>query len=134
MSFLDKVKGTSAKAWERIGMRLRPQEDRATRELLLDDSINNMDKALDKDGTTGHLSNPDGMLRPPSYVYRGYLCQLYGISKTQWQGVGSEILETQGLLGGRRKTIETVIMKSEHQAGQLLNMTIDSSRGYKQRI
>lgn len=142
MSIIQSIKGTTAKAWDRIGLRLRPANTIEFANQRADDAIHNMQEALEKDGHTGFLTSPDGVIRIEPYVFRGYLISIYGIPTTEkilgitvkgqpkWTGIASEILPR---LEGCGKTFETIEMPSEKQVGLICETWVDQTREYDKK-
>uniref|UniRef100_A0A6M3XSG2 Uncharacterized protein n=1 Tax=viral metagenome TaxID=1070528 RepID=A0A6M3XSG2_9ZZZZ len=71
----------TAKQYDKIGQRIRLNNTTATRDLLLDDAINNIEYTLNKDGHTGKLSNPDGIIRSKPCIYKGFFIQCFGYKR-----------------------------------------------------
>jgi hypothetical protein len=77
----NKIIPTDAAAIDRIGKRLKVQETPEHLELIKDDMYNSIQGVLDKDGHTGKLSNPDGIIRGKPQVYKGFFVQCFGMKK-----------------------------------------------------
>lgn len=74
-----------AKRYENLGNRLSPKKSNLTEadkqktlKRQLDDTWTSLETALKKDGTTGHLSNGDGLFRMEPILWKGFLVEVYG--------------------------------------------------------
>ena len=122
-----------AKSYERIGKRLKPQNTPEQRELILDDALGNIQKALDQDGHTGALGTRDGIIKGRVQMIGGFLVQCFGMviyqsqldpfGKLRWFGWAKR----KNLIKGKRadiefntETAEPLGFESEHQAGNYL--------------
>ena len=130
MSFLDKVKSTTAKSYEKIARRIRVQENPETVELLKDDALNNMQRELKREGHTGKLGTSDGLTRIKPFVYRGFLITIYGYPSGEWKCLCGEILPKHGIVGSE-KIFDLDMQPTEKQAGRLAIMAVNAYRGGK---
>ena len=125
---------TDAKSNERIGMRSHLVDNQETRDLLLDDTLKVIETTLEKDGSTGKLSNPDGIIKGKPTMYRGFLIQCFGyeswddltslVGVMKWYGF-ARITNKQGM----RIQFDSFRKSSEHTAGHELITLIDAFYG-----
>ena len=71
----------TAKEYERIAKRSRIVNTEETKQLLLDDAINSIQKEVNKEGHTGKLGSPDGILRGKPQFHKGFFIQIFGMKK-----------------------------------------------------
>ena len=74
----DKIISTDASAYERIGKRLKVRNTKEHVKVILDDAFENVRTTLDKDGSTGKLGSPDGILRGKEQMIGGFFVQCFG--------------------------------------------------------
>lgn len=129
-----KIIKTDAKSYENIGKRTHLVDTQETRDLLLDDTLKVIETTLEKDGSTGKLSTPDGIIKGKPTMYRGFLVQCFGyeswddptslIGIMKWYGF-ARITNKQGM----RIQFDSFRKSSEHQAGHELITLIDAFYG-----
>ncbi len=130
-----KIIHTDAKQYENIAKRTKIVDNQETRDLLLNDTYKAIEIALDKDGSTGKLSNPDGIVKGAPVMYRGFFIQCFGYvhyeseldiyGKMKWYGF-ARIVDK-----GRRIQFDAFKKSSEHEAGRELFMLVDAYYGTK---
>ena len=102
----------TAKQNEKIGKRIHIEESQETKKLLLDDTFHNIKVALDKDGSTGKLGTPDGILKGKVQHYKGFMIQCFGSTRYEndldvfgkWYWFGWAKLKTK--IKGKKVTLE----------------------------
>ena len=129
MSFVDKVKGTTAKSYEALARRIRIRNTPEHTKQLLDDSIQNMDRELNREGHTGKLGTSDGLIHIKPFLYRGYLCTIIQFPGEGFKPAAICLTERAGLIGTGFDSFELVMFKTEHIAGQTLKLMIDQRLG-----
>lgn len=70
--------GLSAKEYDRVANRIGLPHTQETVKRQLDDAFYNVRRELNKEGHTGHLSAPDGLVRLSPIPYKGFIVELYG--------------------------------------------------------
>ena len=129
-----------AKSYEKVGKRLNLKNNRESRNLMLDDAVDNIVTTLDADGHTGKLGARDGLLRGKPQTYKGFFVQLFGAVRYSsdldvygtlyWYGFAKST--EKRLVGGKPYTIEfdtDTINKlgyaTERECGKVLFNLID---------
>ena len=123
----------TAKSYENVAKRTKLQDSPETRKLLLDDAVKNVERELDKEGHTGYLGSPDGVIQGMPQKYRGFFIQCYGMLKYEseldvfghlvwfgWAKLKKKVLD-------RTETIQfdAFDKTTEHEAGNYLINLID---------
>ena len=75
-------------------------------DIIKEDMYHNLQQALEKDGHTGKLGNPDGILRGKPQTYKGFLVQSFGMvifesefdihGKMAWFGFAKKKIKIKG--------------------------------------
>lgn len=138
MSFL-------AKQWDKIGKRLSVSKlsglnDDASAhiEVIKDDMYRNIQQALDQDGHTGKLSNPDGILRGKVQKIGGFVVQCFGMltfrsdldifGEMKWWGWAKKPYFIKGKRADITLSTKDAMplgFNTEHEAGNYLLKLID---------
>lgn len=113
-------------------------------EVIKDDMYNNIQRALDQDGSTGKLSTPDGLLRGRPQIVRGFFLQVFGyvryssdldvFGKLYWYGFASKEIEIKGKKQKIRfetDQVQKLGFDSERDASQWLIKMIDAYYGQR---
>lgn len=133
-----------AKQYEKIGKRsaisrVDPGADATEHaEIILDDAFNEVEKAVEKDGTSGFLSNPDGILRGKPQLYKGFFIQCFGMVRYQndldiygrlyWYGTAKRKIMIKGKEQGIEFSTENFLplgFDSERDCGNWLFCMVD---------
>lgn len=139
--------GFFANQWDRIGKRLsvsRLHTDKlsddasAHIEVIKDDMYHNLQEALTKDGHTGKLGTPDGILKGRPQVYKGFFVQCFGMvvyqsdldvfGKMYWQGFAKKKIKTKGKEATIRfetDQVQKLGFETERECGNWLFKMID---------
>jgi hypothetical protein len=125
---MSNLTGMNAKDYEVLGKKIHIQDTPETLKLLEKESYAAMKQALKKDGTTGFLSDDKQSEVVDSYNHRGYFCEVFK-SAEGFMAFAKEIEPL--IIGGSRKSFETVFFGSQHAAGGMINAVIDATRGIK---
>lgn len=146
---MSKIIPTSAKSYEKIGKRIsishldskqlgNPQEHL---KIILDDAYQNIEETLNKDGHTGKLTTPDGILRGKPQLYKGFFIQVFGMKryesdldvfgKLYWFGWAKR----EEIIKGKKFKVEfgtehaqRLGFETEREAGQWLFAMVDNYR------
>ena len=137
----------SVKNYENVGRRILLKDDKETRDLLLKDTFHEMKEALATDGHTGYLDEGDGILRSPTFQYKGYKCCIAsviadkeladtfnadypgrvepGVTRVYWGWYRRENL----IIGAEADDLHpTSYFLTPREAGQIMQMIIDEIR------
>jgi hypothetical protein len=117
--------GLTAKVYEKIANRLSPKKSRLTEtdkqktiQRQLEDSWTNLERTVKKDGHSGKLSEPDGLVRIQPVRHKDFTIEVYGnrefmsaldpFGKMIWFGTAEAQAEIKGKTG--RVYFETEVM------------------------
>ena len=108
--------GLPAKTYEKIANALHPNKSRLGEadkqkaiKRQLDDSWNNIEQTVKKDGHTGKLGESDGLIRIQPTVHKGFIIKVYGgkeylsnldpFGHLVWYGTAEATAEIKGING-----------------------------------
>ena len=117
--------GLTAKLYESLANRLSPKKSNLTEadkqktiKRQIDDSWKNLEQTVKKDGHSGKLSEPDGLVRIQPVLHKGFVVEVYGnrefmspldpFGKMIWFGTAESQAEIKGKSG--RVYLETELM------------------------
>jgi hypothetical protein len=82
--------GINAKDYDRIANRISLPHTQETIDRQVSDAFGNIEKELRKEGNTGKLTAPDGLVRLSPIPYKGFIIELYGriVYRTQFDIYG----------------------------------------------
>lgn len=138
----------TAKQYENIGKRisvgrletggLNTKDATPHIEVMKADMYHNLEQTLEKDGHTGKLTTPDGILRGKPQIYKGFFVQIFGMVRYQsdldvlgkfyWFGWAKKQQEIQGNKFTIQFGTETFLplgFESEREAGNWLFGMVD---------
>ena len=128
-----KIIKTDAKSYENIGKRTHLVDTQETRDLLLDDTLKVIETTLEKDGSTGKLSTPDGIIKTKPFYHRGFYCEIYGVEyyETELDIVPKLLWYGFAKMKKGEDTFEIDVFKkaTQHSAGNELIMLVDAYHG-----
>jgi len=70
--------GINAKEYDRIANRISLPHTEGTVQRQINDAYYNIERELEKEGNTGRLTTPDGMIHFDPVPYKGFVIELYG--------------------------------------------------------
>ena len=143
--------GLIAKQWERIGKRISTSflksknlSDDASEhiEVIKDDMWHNIETTLNKDGNTGKLTTPDGLLHGKPQIYKGFFVQCFAgvrytsdldiYGKLYWFGFAKKEIQLKGKKSAIRFETDKARpfgFDSEYDCGKWLFNMIDNYYG-----
>lgn len=134
-------KSGDAISYERLGNRLRPQQNEETIERQRKDAFHNVYTELNKEGHTGKLGADDGLIHIKPFFYKEFEIKIFGmmqyeslidvIGRLKWVGTAEGKTIVRGKAMGLTFDIEDIRptgFDSEREAAQYLVNLVEQLR------
>ena len=135
----------NAKSYERLGNRLHKTQTWETVYRQKDDALHNIQRELKKEGHTGALTTPDGMVRMKPLIHKDFFIEVFGrleyesqlviYGTRRWIGTAEGKISIRGEDEKMIFDIETMMphgFETDREAAQYLISLVDLYRNPKQ--